>query len=280
MKNIAYYNGKISTLEELCIPVLDRAVYFGDGVYDVASINNGRFFALDDHLNRFVNSCRFIDITPPAEPDALAAIFGDLLERMGGIEEGILYWQASRGTAERNHPYPLNSSSNLLAYIKEKKLPDLTKRLKLITRPDIRYSMCNVKTINLIPNVIASQRAVEAGCDEAVFIRDGVVTECSHSNVSILSGGVLITHPLDNHILPGVARGHMLRLCGELGIPVEEREYGVSELVNADEILVTSTTKLCAAACELDGKPVGGRADEIVKRIQKAYTDKVNSATK
>lgn len=275
MRNIAYYNGEISTLEELKIPVLDRAVYFGDGVYDVAFIDNGHFFALDEHIDRFMNSCRLIEIEPPCSREELEEIFCGLIAKLEGIKSGILYWQASRATANRDHPYPTNAKANLLVWIKEKGLPDIKVPLKLMTVPDVRYSLCHIKTINLLPNVIASQRAVEAGCDEAVQIRDGVVTECAHSNISIIKDGVFITHPLDCRILPGIARKHVLALCRELGIPVEEREYGLNELMNADEIIVTSTTKLCSAANVLDGYKVGGKAPELVEKIQDAYQAKV-----
>ncbi|MHB1151338.1 MAG: aminotransferase class IV [Eubacteriales bacterium] len=276
MNNIAYYNGKISAIDEMTIPMKDRAVYFGDGVYDVAFIKNGRIFALDEHIARFRNSCRLIEINFTMTDSELEAIFRGMLEKLEGFTDGILYWQASRGTADRDHSYPeQNVPANLLSYIKPKKLPDITKSIKLITLPDLRYSICNVKTINLIPNVMASEKAKSAGCDEAVFIRDGRITECSHSNISIIKDGRFITAPLDCYILPGIARGHVIEICKEIGIPVELRTFTPQEMMEADEIIVSSTTTLCRAACEIDGKHVGGKANDMVRAIQNAYLKKI-----
>ena len=275
MTNIAYYNGKIDAIEKIQIPMLDRAVYFGDGVYDVAYIKDGKLFAGDEHIARFMNSCRLLEMEPPMNAEELERTIYELIGYIDDKSSCIVYWQASRGTADRDHSYPAGVKSNLLAYIKPKKLPDLSKRIKLISAPDIRYEICNVKTINLIPNVMANEKAKRAGCDETVLIRNGIVTECSHSNVSFLRGGVFVTAPLDEHILPGIARGHVIELCGKLGIEVQERHYGYDELAAADEILVTSTTTICRAACELDGRSAGGRDEKTVKAIQNAYLEKI-----
>lgn len=276
MNNIAYYNGKLSAIDEMTIPMKDRAVYFGDGVYDVAFIKNGRIFALDEHIARFRNSCRLIEINFIMTDSELEAVFNSMLDKLEGFTDGMLYWQASRGTADRDHTYPdSNVPANLLSYIKPKKLPDITKNIKLITMPDLRYSICNIKTINLIPNVMASEKAKKAGCDEAIFIRDGRITECSHSNISMIKDGKFITAPLDCYILPGIARGHVIEICKELGIQVELRTFTPDEMMEADEILITSTTTLCRAACEIDKKPVGGKAQDTVRDIQNAYLKKI-----
>lgn len=276
MNNIAYYNGKLSAIDEMTIPMKDRAVYFGDGVYDVAFIKNGRIFALDEHIARFRNSCRLIEIDFTMTDSELKAVFYAMLDKLEGFTDGILYWQSSRGTADRDHAYPENTvPANLLSYIKPKKLPDITKKIKLITLPDLRYSICHIKTINLIPNVMASEKAKAAGCEEAVFIRDGKVTECSHSNISILRDGIFITAPLDHTILPGIARGHVIEICKDQGIPVELRAFTPDEMMEADEILVTSTTTLCRSACEIDGRTVGGKAQDKVAEIQNSYLKKI-----
>lgn len=271
MKCPAYYNGTILPLEELSIPAMDRAVYFGDGVYDVAYGKNGKYFRIDDHLNRFFNSCRLLEINLGLTHDELLGELDRLLACCDDTSSFVIYFQASRGTAPREHSYPENARANLMMFINSKKLADLTHPIQLITADDIRYSMCNVKTINLIPNVMANEKAKEAGCAEAVFIRDGRVTEGSHSNVHILKDGKFITAPLDNHILPGIARSHLILLCGQLGIPVEERIYTPEELENADEILVSSTTTLCRRADRLNGKPVGGKAVALYETLRDAY---------
>ena len=133
---------------------------------------------------------------------------------------------------------------------------------------DTRFFHCNVKTLNLIPSVIASENAKQAGCDETVFHRSGRVTECAHSNVHIIKDGVFVTAPTDNLILPGIARAHLIKACRKLGIPVSETPYTLDELMNADEIIVSSSGSLCLAAEEVDGKAVGGKAPELLKKLQ------------
>ena len=133
---------------------------------------------------------------------------------------------------------------------------------------DTRFLHCNIKTLNLIPAVIASQRAKDAGCFEAVFHRNGRVTECAHSNVHIIKNGVLITAPTDNLILPGIARKHIIEACKKMNIPVMEEPFYLEQLFDADEVLVSSAGALCLAANQIDGKSVGGKATEIVLKLQ------------
>ena len=167
----------------------------------------------------------------------------------------------------------------MLIYCLPCPMKDLSQRYKLISMEDTRFYHCNVKTLNLIPSVLASQRAKEAGCQETVFHRGDLVTECAHSNVSIIKDGKFITHQLDNLVLPGITRKHLIEICKEKGIPVEERDYTMDDLRAADEIIVSSSGALCMPACELDGKPVGGKAPEIIKILQDAYLDRLHKET-
>jgi len=270
MNNIAYYNGTYAPLEELTIPALDRAVYFGDGVYEAAYFRNGRPFALDDHLKRFKNSLGFVKIAYPTESEEeLEKILRGLCDKIGG--EGIVYWQTSRATAPRNHAFPENAKSNLLAWAKHKPLGDFTAPIKLMTMDDIRYKMCNVKTLNLMPNIMASQAAKESGCDEAVFVRDGLVTEGSHSNIHIIKDKKIITHENGSLILPGTVRSHLLRVAEKLGIAYEERPFAPEEMYTADEVLVTSATTFFRHACELNGRAVGMRDNETYMQLVGEY---------
>ena len=133
---------------------------------------------------------------------------------------------------------------------------------------DTRFMHCNIKTLNLIPSVIASQRAKEAGCFESVFHRNGRVTECAHSNVHIIKNGTLITAPTDNLILPGIARQHIIEACKEMNVMVKEEPFYLEDLFDADEVLVSSAGALCLAADQIDGKAVGGKATELVTQLQ------------
>jgi D-alanine transaminase len=140
--------------------------------------------------------------------------------------------------------------------------------MRCITLEDTRFYHCNIKTLNLLPNVIATQKTVEAGMDEAILHRGDIVTECAHSNISILKDGTLITHPADNLILAGTGRAHLLEACKKLGISIVERNYTVDELMNADEILITSASALCMRVLEVDQQAVGGKASATVKALQ------------
>ena len=140
--------------------------------------------------------------------------------------------------------------------------------MTLISLEDTRFFHCNMKTLNLIPTVLASAKAEAAGADEAVFHRSGRVTECAHSNISIIKDGEVITAPADNMILAGVARAHLIKVCRQFGVPVREEPYTLEQLMDADEVIVTSSGTLCRPVCSVDGKPVGGRAPELLRRLQ------------
>ena len=152
---------------------------------------------------------------------------------------------------------------------------EMSDEYRLLSVEDTRFLHCNIKTLNLLPNVMAAQKAKEAGCSEAVFVRDGYVTEGSHSNISLIKDGVFVTHPLDNLILPGTERNHMIRYCGELGIPVEERAFTLKEMAEAEEIIVSSTSHPSMRAMELDGKAVGMKNAELVKKLRDKYMEEI-----
>ena len=268
MKNLGYYNGKLGEIEEISIPMGDRVCFFGDGIYDATYSRNYKIFALDDHVDRFFNSANLLQIKLPCTKEELKALLNELVQKMD-TAENFVYFQATRGTdAVRNHTFTDEAQANLWVNIYPRKLVDVYKKVKLITLEDTRFFHCNIKTLNLIPAVMASRKAEEMGCNETVLHRNGRVTECAHSNVHIFKDGVFITAPTDNLILPGIARKHLIAACGRLGIPVQERPYTVEELAAADEIMISSAGSLCLAAQELDGKPCGGKAPQLLKTLQ------------
>ncbi len=280
MKVLGYYNGVCGPLEEMTVPMNDRACYFGDGVYEAAMARNGVIFGLDEHMDRLFNSAGLLDIQIPYTKKELADILYDLLGKMDDSEI-FIYWQISRGTAMRKHEFPeAGVTANLWITMKPGSCKEPDSSLKLITVEDTRFFHCNIKTLNLLPNVMASQKAVAAGCDEVVFHRGDIVTECAHSNVSILKDGVFKTHPTDHFILPGITRMHLIQECKKLLIPVDETPFTLEELFDADEILVSSTSKLCSAACELNGKPVGGKDTALLRKLQESYYKSYLETTK
>lgn len=268
MKNLGYYNGVWDEIENMSIPMTDRVCFFGDGVYDATYSRNYKIFSLDEHIDRFYNSAKFLEIELPHTKDELKEILNDMVAKMD-TGENFVYFQATRGSNEiRSHVFPNDTKANIWINIYPKKILDLTKKVQLITMEDTRFLHCNIKTLNLIPAVIASQRAKEAGCFETVFHRNGRITECAHSNVHIIKNGELITAPTDNLILPGIARRHIISACKKLNIPVREEPYFLEQLFDADEVLVSSAGALCLIADKIDGKTVGGKATEIVEKLQ------------
>lgn len=272
MKYVGYYNGEIGPLEEMKIPMLDRAVYFGDGVYDATTFANHHIFAKKDHFDRFYNSCRMLDIHCELTPEELEAELMKVVEACDA-DHGMLYWQASRGTGFRSHNYPSDMRANIMAYAVPMDLLSTDTEMKLISMEDTRFLHCNIKTLNLIPSVMAYQKCITEGCHETVFHRGERVTECAHSNILIIKDGVLQTPPRDNLILPGVSLKHLLMFAEELGIPVKEEPFSMDELRGADEVIVSSSGGLCIRAVELDGQPVGGKDFDTFKRLQDAYEE-------
>ncbi len=179
----------------------------------------------------------------------------------------------TRGTAPRDHAYDEAMLGKLWVMIRPNRLKDPDVPIRLITMEDTRFLYCNIKTLNLLPSVLASQEALKAGAMETVLHRGDMVTECAHSNVSILKNGTFFSHPNDNLILRGIAKTHMIQACYRLGIQVLERAFTMEELMEADEVIVTSSSNFCLHADVIDGKPVGGKDPVTLKKIQDAVLE-------
>ena len=267
MKTLGYYNGKIDELDKISVPMLDRASYFGDGVYDVTFSRNYKVYKLREHVERIFQSAAQIKIFPKITPDELCELVQSLVKKLDDDEQWI-YFQFSRGTDFRNHAFPENANPNLWIMLRPAKIKDTYRPLRVIVRNDTRALHCNIKSLNLLPSVMATQACVEAGVDECILHRDGIVTECAHSNVSILKNGTLITHPANNLILAGTGRAHLMEACHHFEIPVTERPYTLAELAEADEVILTSASALCMRIVEVDGKSVGQKDPHLLKTLQ------------
>ena len=241
----------------------DRVCYFGDGVYDATYSRNGVIFALDEHIDRFFNSAGLLRIELPCTKDEMKDILNDMVSKVDS-GNNFVYWQATRGTGIRNHAFPTEGKANIWVTIKPAEVKDLSQRIKLITLEDTRFLHCNIKTLNLIPSVMAAQKTVEAGCDESVFHR---------------GDGIFKTAPADHYILPGIARAHLIRACKANNITVDETPFTVAELMDADEVIVSSSGSFCLVADEIDGKPVGGKAPELIDILQKYLVKEFIDAT-
>lgn len=281
MEDVGFYNGEYGRIMDLKCSIMDRGMYFGDGCYDATYVCNNVILFLEDHLNRFYNSCRLLEIPFQYSREELTEILYNIVEKYD-FSEGMIYWQTTRGTDFRNHVFPdfEQVKPNLMAYIRPFEMRPIDKTYKVITLEDTRFLHCNIKTLNLIPSVIANQRAREAGCDEAIFHRGDIVTECAHSNVMIIDKGVLKIHPYDNLILPGIASIHLMNLARANGIPAAEEEFTLDTLMNAEEVLITSSGSLGNRVVSVDGKPVGGKNPELLKKLQDLTVDEVLVYTK
>ena len=275
MNKVGYYNGTIAPLEELMVPALDRAIYFGDGCYDASTFCHNRMFAVKDHFDRFYNSCRLLKIDFTMSREDLLAEIQKVIDA-NELDHGMIYWQVSRGTYTRTHAFPpADVKPNLLMFTVPCELTPTDTEYQLISQEDKRYFYCNIKTLNLIPSVLYFENAKEAGCQETVLYRQSFgqkrVTEGAHSNVLILKDGVLKCPPRDNLILPGITLKHLLMLAKQVGIPTEEKPFTLEEVFDADEVIVSASSSLGVRCNQLDGNPVGGKDPENIRKLQDAY---------
>jgi D-alanine transaminase len=256
------------------VAIEDRGFQFADGVYEVAPVVHGRIVDLKAHLDRFAYSLGELRIEAPVPPAALNVICREVVSR-NRVAEGILYVQASRGAAPRDHPFPKRvvqptlvvSAKSLVWPVDAADDPGVG----VVTMPDLRWGRCDIKSTALLANVIAKQRAREAGAFEAWFVRaDGTIAEGASTNAWMVDGeGRLVTRPLGPEILAGITRATAIRLARAAGFPVVERPFDVDELSDAREVFLTSTTGLVRAVTSVDGKPIGnGHPGEITTRLR------------
>ena len=280
MKNIAYYNGKVGPIEEMTVPMNDRACYFGDGVYDATCAVNHVPMHFDAHIDRLYRSAKMIDIEITMPKEEMKKLLLDLIAQVEG-DTLFVYVQVTRGVGMRNHAYAgAQTGPSIWAFVRPSKMRDPYGAYPCITMEDTRFLHCNIKTINLLPAVIANQRAMEAGCEETIFHRGERVTECSHSNVHIIKDGVLKTAPCDNLILPGITRAHILEICARKGIPVIEEPFTLDEMMEADEIFFSSASAVTSRVCAIDGKNVGMKDEKTFALIRDTYQQDIKEECK
>jgi D-alanine transaminase len=268
-----YLNGQFLPAEQAKIPVLDRGFIFGDGVYEVWRVIEGKLFEHARHDRRLRRGLRAIEISvPDREIDGLSAVAERLLrENDLGRGEGTFYLEISRGAAPRTHAYPpAGTQPTVFAMVTRFEVPHALRETgaKAVSEPDVRWLRCDVKTIQLLPNVMAKQKAQVAGALEAIFIRDGVVTEGTHTSVLGVKNGELRTHPLGPLILPSVTRELVIEIAREQGVDVREEAFSETDLFNLDELFVSGTTTDVTPIVEVDGRNIGsGKPGPISKAL-------------
>jgi D-alanine transaminase len=281
MTELVWINGKVMPMSEARVGIEDRGFQFADGVYEVIRLYDAKPFTLDRHLQRLVNSAKGIKLTVPTSLERLQSEIVSFVERVG-ISEGMIYLQLTRGECERNHAFP-DCEPTLLFYVRELDPlaePGSGAGVKLVTVEDERWKRCWIKSIALLANVLAKNEALAAGADEAVFVEDGIITECSSSNAFLVRGDHLLTHPVGNKVLPGVTRAVLLELAPSIGITIEERPVRESEAAEADEIFITSTTREISWASKWNGRTVGGgECGPITLKLHRALRELIERET-
>lgn len=265
MISYAYYNGKFGKTDEITIPLSDRSIFFGDAIYDAAIGSYDRILWEDEHIERFLRNAKRLNINHSYTKKHISDLLREIAVK-SMIKSYFIYFQLSRNSITRIHSAN-GCSSNLLITITPIKINPNPLPLKLITTEDKRYDYCDIKTVNLIPAVLSATKAENLGYDEAIFVKNGYITECTKSNISIIKQGRILSHPKNSKILPGIAREHLRLASGKLGVEFLECEFTQRELIEADEILVSSTTKLCQRADNIDGISVGGKNLELAEKI-------------
>ncbi|MCC6609953.1 MAG: D-amino acid aminotransferase [Burkholderiales bacterium] len=276
MTQTVYLNGEYMPLDEARVPVLDRGFIFGDGVYEVIPVYGRVALRLQEHLLRMQRSLDAIRLANPMDLTAWTKLVGEIIARNPWDDQAV-YVQVTRGVAPRDHTFPAGVRPTVFVMANPMTKPTAEQREKgvgVITAEDFRWQRCDIKSVSLLANCMLRQLAAEAGCAEAVLLRDGLVTEASASNVFVVKDGVIVTPPKDHRILPGITLDLVIDLAREAKLPLEVRTLPEAELRAADEIWVSSSTREVLPVTKLDGVPVGeGKPGPMYARMYRLYQD-------
>jgi D-alanine transaminase len=278
MPALANVNGQTMPLEEVRISALDRGFLFGDAVYEVLRVYAGRPWLEQEHFDRLARSLESIRIGG-VDVDRLRRRMHETI-RAGGFGDCVVYIQVTRGASyPRKHAFPKNATPLELLWVEtydDAHYARLREEgVACVTQPDLRWHRCDIKSTNLLANVLANQAAAEAGAAEALlFLPDGTLTEASHSSFFWATGGELYTTPRDANILPGITRLEVLRLAGRANVAVRESYLKGDDLLRIDELFLTGTTSEVLPVTRVDGRPIGdGRPGPVTRRLQAAHAE-------
>lgn len=280
MSRIAYVNGRYVNHADAAVHVEDRGYQFADGVYEVCEVRHGYIVDMTRHLDRLNRSLSELDIAWPIGRQPLAMVVREVVRR-NHVRNGLVYLQVTRGVARRDHVFPALGTMPSLVVTSRKTPPDLVRRkiasgIKAITVPENRWDRVDIKTVGLLPNVLARQKAREAGAQEAIFVdTNGMVKEGAATNVWIVTAdGRLITRPADFGILRGITRATVIDVAQKLGIGVEEREFSVDEAKRARELFLSAATSVVIPVVELDGTTIAnGHPGQLSAELREAFFD-------
>jgi D-alanine transaminase len=282
MSRIVYVNGEYLPEEEAKVSVFDRGFLFADGVYEVTSVLDGKLLDFAGHAKRLQRSLDELEMENPVTEEELLEIHRELVKR-NGVEDGLVYLQVTRGSADRDFAYPKDAKPTLVLFTQSKPgladSPVAKVGLKVISLPDIRWGRRDIKTVQLLYPSMGKMAAKKAGADDAWMIEDGFVTEGTSNNAYIIKGKRLITRHLGNEILHGITRAAVLRCAREAQMEVEERAFTLDEAKAADEAFITSATTFVMPVVEIDGVKLGdGTPGPVTKRLREIYLEESRKA--
>ncbi|WP_067724913.1 D-amino-acid transaminase [Oceanobacillus damuensis] len=265
---------KFTHQDNLKYPFEERGLQFGDGIYEVIRIYHGTYYLLEEHVDRLFRSAEAIKIQLPFNKKEVTDLLLELLKKNNMTTDGKVYMQVTRGSAPRDHVFPDEVMPNIYAYVQDqvRNMEGLENGVKAITHRDIRWENCFIKSLNLLPNVLAKQTAKENGCYEAILHKDGLVTECSASNAYLVKDGKIYTHPSNNNILHGCVRMAIERFTKQLNIPLIEEGFSVEDISLADELFLSSSTSEITPIVKVDNLEIAdGKPGKITRQLQQAY---------
>ena len=274
------WNNQIVERSEVKIDMEDRGYQFADGIYDVVRVYNGKFFTLNEHVDRLFSSAEKIELDMPFTKEELKELLSALIKE-NDINTGNIYMQVTRGIGiPRNHTYtdpelvpPVFTATTTIVPRDQKKMDQ---GMSAFIVPDMRWLRCDIKSISLLGNIMAKHEAHKKGGDEAILHRDGIVTECSSSNVWMIKDDTIYTHPDGNLVLPGITKIMLLKVARKAGMLVKEEAFTIEDLKEADEVFASSTTMEATPIISIDGNPVGhGKRGTVVEKLQQLYVDAV-----
>lgn len=272
------FNGEIIDRSQVNIDIEDRGYQFGDGIYEVIRVYDGKLFTKEEHINRLYESAEKISINIPYEKKNLIEKLEELVE-INELGTGIIYLQVTRGHFPRMHGFPTSEvAPTYVAYTREMPIAQdlMDEGVKGLLFEDIRWLRCDIKSLNLLGNILAKQKAAEAGCYEAIQHRGEEITEGSSSNVFIVRDNCLITRPASNLILNGITRQVIFKLCKENGIDYKEEVFTINDLNSADEVFISSTTSEVMPIVQVNDQPISsGNPGPVTKKLQQLFKKEI-----
>ena len=277
MSRTVYLNGHYLPPEQAQVSIFDRAVLFGDAIYEVAGVLDGKLLDFDSHMSRLKRSLNELSIPAPLSSDEILSAFRHLVD-VNQIVEGMVYMQISRGTAERDFVYPPNLEPTVFMFTQSESSEHSEKAktgVKVVSAADIRWARRDIKSVNLLGQVLAKQIAHEAGAYEALLLDpEGFITECGSTSFYIVKDQTIITRPLSNQILPGVTRKALLALCEEKSYSLSEQHFTLEDVFIADEAFVTGASTYVLPVCNVDEKKIAdGTPGPISQQLRKVYLE-------